>query len=52
MWVDLPRVSNWYGRLVGRGSMAAVVDWYRPDYRQLLLDKGRDIREIIEELEI
>ena len=50
MWADLPRVSNWYDRLVGRESMAAVVDWYRPDYRQLLLDKGREICEIVEEL--
>ena len=50
MWAGLPRVSNWYDRLVGRESMAAVVDWYRPDYRQLLLDKGREICEIVEEL--
>ena len=42
LFVDRPRLGDWYGRLRSRGSAREVFDWYRPEYRQMLKEKGRD----------
>ena len=36
-----PKLGDWYGRLCGRDSAHEVFDRYRPEYRQMLKEKGR-----------
>ena len=38
-----PKLGDWYGRLCGRDSACEVFDRYRPEYRQMLKEKGRDV---------
>ena len=40
---DRPGLGDWYGRLCSRDSAREVFDWYRPEYRQMLEEKGRDV---------
>lgn len=40
---DRPGLGDWYGRLCSRDSARQVFDWYRPEYRQMLEEKGRDV---------
>ena len=42
LFVDRPRLGDWYGRLRSRDSAREVFDWYRPEYRQMLEERGRD----------
>ena len=42
LFVDRPRLGDWYGRLCIRGSAREVFDRYRPEYRQMLEERGRD----------
>ena len=37
-----PGLGDWYGRLCSRDSARQVFDWYRPEYRQMLKEKGRE----------
>lgn len=48
MWENLPHLSNWYGRVIRRDSMAEVIDWYTPASCALLVDKGRKIHQVLE----
>ena len=40
---DRPALGDWYGRLCSRDSARQVFDWYRPEYRQMLEEKGREV---------
>lgn len=40
MWVDKPRVAEWYARLKARPSYAEVIDRYRPDFIEVLRREG------------
>ena len=40
---DRPRLGDWYGRLCNRDSARQVFDWYQPEYRQMLKEKGREV---------
>ena len=40
---DRPGLGDWYGRLCSRDSAREVFDWYRPEYRQMLEEKGREV---------
>ena len=43
LFADRPRLCDWYGRLCSRGSAREVFDRYRPEHRQTLKEKGRDV---------
>ena len=38
-----PRLGDWYGRLCSRDSARQVFDWYQPEYRKVLKEKGREV---------
>lgn len=40
-WRARPAVRDWYARLRGRESAAAVLDWYDPKNTELLTTRGR-----------
>lgn len=40
-WRTRPAVRDWYARLRGRESAAAVLDWYDPKNTELLTTQGR-----------
>ena len=51
MWENLPHLSNWYGRIIRRDSMAEVIGWYTPASCALLVDEGRKIHQVLEKLQ-
>ncbi len=43
LWGRRPAVARWYARLKARNSIGAVLDYYRPHYRDRLLEHGRKL---------
>ncbi len=50
LWQTRPRVADWYGRIKARTSYTEVIDRYRPDFLEVLSERGRRAWPAIENI--